>query len=421
MANVLPDLDDGDRVRALVHGLAFVSRDTRGSAPRFPLDPLTSSVDPGRLAEWYRRFIDTRSGDAAERVLATALADGAHGTSIAEQIMFAAVTDHAFIDGGHAIDFTNKAFESLAHVGDDAASAVLPTLAHQTARAARDEESSEWRHPHDLALLVRETEPRLLAARQSATTHRAGSGEVDVAQLGWALLADDPHEVVDALVDAADRGAVAEELGRAVAYAAALRLVRFHTQNDHADWNTVHHAFTSANALHQALVRRPTPELLRGVVHGALRVHLDRFLNVPPARMPIARPVELDDLDAWWDVQGGVDAAGAIAYAHVLHRGEPRGVIARLGGALLREDAEFHWYQVFEAAVRQAHAWPDGSEEQALVLAGLARFLAAHTPTRRELVRVVDIATRLRRGEVLYEDDREGEGDGRADGEADEE
>ena len=34
---------------------------------------------------------------------------------------------------------------------------------------------------------------------------------------------------------------------------------------------------------------------------------------------------------------------------------------------------------------------------------GAARFLAAHTPTRRELPRVVQIARRLRRGEALYE------------------
>ena len=38
------------------------------------------------------------------------------------------------------------------------------------------------------------------------------------------------------------------------------------------------------------------------------------------------------------------------------------------------------------------------------MLAALARFLAAHTPTRRELSAVVDIATRLRRGEELYEE-----------------
>ena len=40
MANVLPHLDEADHALALVHGLAFVSRDTRGRPPRFPLLPL---------------------------------------------------------------------------------------------------------------------------------------------------------------------------------------------------------------------------------------------------------------------------------------------------------------------------------------------------------------------------------------------
>jgi hypothetical protein len=75
-----------------------------------------------------------------------------------------------------------------------------------------------------------------------------------------------------------------------------------------------------------------------------------------------------------------------------------------LGSALLREDAEFHWFQTYEAAVRQSLAWPEGSEQSALILAGAARFLAAHTPTRRELPQVVRIATRLLRGEPLYDE-----------------
>ena len=77
-------------------------------------------------------------------------------------------------------------------------------------------------------------------------------------------------------------------------------------------------------------------------------------------------------------------------------------MVAALGHALLAEDPGFHWYQVFEAGVRQAQAWPEGSEESALILAGIARFLAAHTPTRRELPTVVQLATRLRRGEALH-------------------
>jgi hypothetical protein len=233
----------------------------------------------------------------------------------------------------------------------------------------------------------------------------------DVAPLGWAILSEDPDQVVSAIDDAASSGATAEELGRAVAYAAALRITRFHTQNDHGDWDEVHHAFTAANALHQALVRAPSPELLRGVYHNALRVYLDRFLNVPAARLP-GGPGHADghggdglaELQGCWDQEGRVDEAGSIVHRYLAGGGDPARAIAVLGRALLVEDAEFHWFQTYEAAVRQLHAWPDGSEEGALILAGTARFLAAHTPTRRELSQVVRIATRLRRGEALFEE-----------------
>src|SRR4051812_18581955 len=121
MANLLAHLDEPDRALALVHGLAFVSRDTRGRPPRFPVGALTTDAVPvDRLAQWYRRFADTRTSDAAERVLETAIANVAALRDV-EAMMFAAVTDHVFIDGGHTIDFTNKAFEALTHVGDAAA------------------------------------------------------------------------------------------------------------------------------------------------------------------------------------------------------------------------------------------------------------------------------------------------------------
>jgi hypothetical protein len=218
------------------------------------------------------------------------------------------------------------------------------------------------------------------------------------------VLDDDPSNIVDAVLDAVEAGAAAELLGRAIALAAATRISRFHVQNDFGDWDTVHHAFTAANALHQALTRNPSPELHRGLVHGALRIYLDRFLNVPAARLSDATAGDLTELDECWDVQGEVDRAGAVAAGFLRGGGDPAALIASLGHALLREDAEFHWYQVFEAAVRQAQAWPDGSEEQVVILSGVARFLSAHTPTRRELSRVVDIATRLRRGDALYEE-----------------
>ena len=203
--------------------------------------------------------------------------------------MFAAVTDHVFLDGGHTIDFTNKAFEVLEHLGWERAADVLPTLVAQTASASRSEERGSWRFPHDLAGMITTAAAR--CPSDSPPPDTTGSTTTDgVAKLAWSLLAEEPADVVGAIDDAIAAGIDPEELGRAVAYAAALRITRFHTQNDHGDWDEVHHAFTSANALHQAIRRAPTPELLRGVYHGALRIYLDRFLNVPAARLPEPAP-----------------------------------------------------------------------------------------------------------------------------------
>ncbi|HUQ63121.1 MAG TPA: Rieske 2Fe-2S domain-containing protein [Acidimicrobiales bacterium] len=406
MANLVPRLATTDQALALVHGLSFVSRDTRNHSPRFSLTPLGRSELAGeRLASWYRRFIETRSSSAAERTLLTAISAGQSQAEIS-RMMTAAVTDHAFLDGGHTIDFTNKAFEALEHIGWDAAQEVLPTVVSQTAAASRAEEGGQWRHPFDLASLVRATEERLPALLDEGAA-KAGSFDdpTSVSALGWELLADDPQAVVDALTNALRAGATPEQAGRAVALAAGLRITRFHVQNDFGDWDTVHHGFTAANALHQSLRRAASPELMRGLVHGALRGYLDRFLNVPAARLPQTVEGDLEELESCWDEQGAVDRAGAIAYGWLKGGGDRGRLIAVLGRALLSEDAGFHWYQTVEAAAVQSEAWPEGSEESALLLTGAARFLAAHTPTRRELPHVVTTAARLRRGDDLFEAD----------------
>ena len=415
MANVMPWLGPDDHPLALTHALAFLANDVGGHPPRFALDPLDGTeVDAARLAGWYRRFIDTRSGDAAERALATALQAPALGGGSdhradrdeVEAMMFAATTDHVFIDGGHTIDFTNKAFELVDLLGPGSAPLLLPTLVHQTAAAVRHEELSEWRHPHDLAKLVEQT---------TLVTGDAMLSDDNVSQLAWRLLDDDPVQVLTALTDGGAAGASAEQLARAAAYAASLRILRFHIQNDHRDWDAVHHGFTTANAVHQAVVRAAStsessaagraasPELMRGVVHSALKVYLDRFLNIPAARIPQSSTGSIETLTACWEAQGQVEEASREAYGFLADGGDPAELIAVLGHALLVEDAGFHWFQLYEASVRHHQAWPAGSEESRLTLVAFTRFLAAHTPTRRELSRVVDIARRLRRGEELFE------------------
>ena len=50
-----------------------------------------------------------RSQEAAERTLRTAIHIGLEPSAAADMLS-AACTDHLFLDVGHALDFTNKAF-----------------------------------------------------------------------------------------------------------------------------------------------------------------------------------------------------------------------------------------------------------------------------------------------------------------------
>jgi hypothetical protein len=82
------------------------------------------------------------------------------------------------------------------------------------------------------------------------------------------------------------QGTTEEELARIVCYASALRIAQFHTRNEFSDWDAALHTFTFSNAVHQGLRWLPTIELLRGVFDAAMRIYLNRFLNIPPATIP---------------------------------------------------------------------------------------------------------------------------------------
>jgi hypothetical protein len=63
-------------------------------------------------------------------------------------------------------------------------------------------------------------------------------------------------------------------------------VARFGSANEHSDWETAHHVFTYANAVHQMLKRiegaNHNFEAVRGVLHGSMALYLARYLNVPP-------------------------------------------------------------------------------------------------------------------------------------------
>ena len=404
--NLVPGLDPEDRASALYHGVADVASDSVMGPPHVPLDPLPGTApEPARLANWFRAFIDVRDAEGAERALISAVRRGASASELAD-MLFAAATDHRYLDGGHTLDFVNKALEALDVVGWDSAESVLASLPAQLAGAMRMEEANSWRNPVDLVTLL-ESAFGELDRSLAAGADKRGRWDGRTA-LVRTILEAEPAEILDALLDALRHGATEAELGSAVTFAAATRIARFPTSNEFGDWDTALHTFTFSNAVEQGLRRSPSVELLRGVLDAAMSVHLDRFLNVPATRLPSARPdgapeTLLEELPTLLDRQQQVDEAGQLVASYLGAGGDPARLVAALGGALVRENRNFHTIQCVEAGVRQ-HELLAGTEDAGLPLLAAARYLAAHATTTRSQRQTFDIALRLHRGERLYEE-----------------
>jgi nitrite reductase/ring-hydroxylating ferredoxin subunit len=404
LMNLLPALEEPDRPAALYHGLSDVAVDSAGQPPHFQLEPLPGSAEPAQLARWFRSFIEVRDAEGAERALVTAAREGASPRELAD-MLFAAATDHRYLDGGHTLDFVNKALEALDLAGWDRAEPVLASLATQLAGAERMEEANAWRNPVDLVALLDDAFAQLPNVLSTDSPTNGWTGREALVQ---SILGEDPAASIDALLTALRDGAGEVELASAVSYAAVMRIARFPTSNEFGDWDTALHTFTFANAVEQGLRRSSSPELVRGVFDAAMSVYLDRFLNVPAARLPSLEPdadpdVLLDDLLPLLDRQQQVAEAGQLVASFLGAGGDPKRLVASLGTALVREDRNFHTIQCVEAAVRQHELLANGYDRD-LPLIAAARYLAAHSATSRAQRQTFEIARRLHRGERLYED-----------------
>ena len=407
MMNLLPYLDSEDRPRASYHGLAAISQDCAGMPPRFGVRPLPSSTtDLTTLRGWFRQFVEVRDSDGAERCIVSAVQAGADHRQMAD-MLFAAATDHRYIDIGHVLDFTNKALEALDTAGWDYAEPVLTSLASGYANAERMEESNAWRNPVDLIAILEGAFQALPKALETGRGQRGTWSGRDT--LVSVVLGEDPQAISDTLLAVLREGATEEQLASAVAYAAALRIARFHTSNEFGDWDTALHTFSFANAVHQGLRRVESPELLRGVFDAAMSVYLDRFLNVPAVSLvepdvTVKNPeMILDELPELLDRQQQVNKAGELVGQYLYSGGNVDRLMATLGRLLLREDRDFHTIQVLEASFRQ-HSLLSDMSAKVNVLVAATRYLAAHAQTVRAQGQTYQIALRLHSGERLYED-----------------
>ncbi len=405
--NLVPRLEPGDRAAALYQGLGDVAADSAAGAPRFPIAPLPGRVPgPERLGTWFRQFVEVRDTEGAERALVSAVRGSASPTELAD-MLFAAATDHRYLDRGHSLDFANKALEALDTAGWEHAEAVLGSVVPQLTEAERMEESNAWRNPVDLVSLLEKAFAGLPQALEDGRARRAS--RPDRAALVATVLDGEPGDVLDALLDALRAGATEVDLASAVSFAAATRIARFPTSNEFGDWDTALHTFTFANAVEQGLRRSPSPALVRGVLDAAMSVHLDRFLNVPARRLPAPEPggdpdALLAELLSLLDRQQQVDEARDVAASYLATGAPPRRLVATLGAALVREDRNFHTIQCVEAAARQHELLADGPDA-ALPLIAAAGYLAAHSTTARAQRQTFEIARRLHHGEQLYDEE----------------
>ncbi len=100
--------------------------------------------------------------------------------------------------------------------------------------------------------LRRSRRPAAGASRPRRAARRHGRITLRSREIYWATI---PPESSRRSRRRVLQGAAPTDLGRSLAYAAALRVARFGNANEHGDWETAHHVFSYANALHRMLER----------------------------------------------------------------------------------------------------------------------------------------------------------------------
>ena len=399
--------------RTLIYALTLAARNVAANCAGQPARHSPGGLrgerfEEGRLERWMFHWARVRHDDGAERTLLAALDSGLTREAL-NGLIFGAIHERIYADGGHALDLSSKAFELLDCIGWEEAAEILPLIVEYLTQSVSKEEHGAWRAPIDLIELIREAEEDL---RSPPLTTRLG--RFCRPDFYLELLEEDPAAILTAIAAAMTDGVPAVEIARHLALAAAWRLARFADSNDIDDWFGPTHTFSFCNALYQVLARGGAdPNLLRGLYHAAMAIYVDRFLNVPRAQIPGETSLEqlptepdllresmlslLDQRKGWSDVTNLV--------ARYLRLGHSESdLVDTLTFATVREDLDFHKLQVLEAGVTQAQLWPPSGDERELLYTAVARHLAAHCPTRRSSSQSVAVALRLHRGEEIYSD-----------------
>ena len=416
VARLAPYLSRDTLYLGLSYAVRQLAAEANAAPARRPRDPLATPAPHAALKGWLRQWVLTRHRDAVERTLLTGVANRLPPEELAD-LLYGAAAERLYANTGHLLDACNKALELSDLLNGAGPPDLLALLAPSLAAARGEEEGTPWHHPVEIAAAVRAAEGRLAKLATfgpGPALLPAAAEDALVAQ----LLGDDPLQVIAALEETLRDGVAPAAVGAAITRAAGLRLARFATSNEVSDWFNPQHTFIFCNAVQQALLRSVAPDVVRALLQAAIAVYMDRYLNVPPAKLPAERgavaPVGaehgpdtlLDELLRLLDNRAEVERAAELVSGYLrAPAGDWPAQFARLVDTLafatLREDLDFHTLQVLEAAATQLAArGNDGGAEQIMV--GVVRNLAAHCPTRRAGYQTAMIARRLQHGEELF-------------------
>ena len=173
MGNVLPKLHPRTR-RSPCTTAWSTSPATAGQPPRLRSIPSQRAMVPLGPIACGSVASSTSATPTAPSALLTAIAADLPPSTLAD-VLASAATDHFFLDGGHTLDFVNKACELLDMIGWQEATTILPSLVPGLAMARRSEELNSWRHPVDLVALLEPEFTRLPEFFAAAVVIRRGA------------------------------------------------------------------------------------------------------------------------------------------------------------------------------------------------------------------------------------------------------
>ncbi|MDP6698218.1 MAG: hypothetical protein QGH25_01095, partial [Candidatus Latescibacteria bacterium] len=397
------DVDEKDQNLFLVHGLTQVARRTGGSRRQgFPLPRSASDPDLPTCKRWFRRLVDQRNRNAAQRILMT-LNEREYSKSDIADVVFTTATDFYFTGDGHALDFANKMFEALDYVEWKGANEIIRPIVVDLITRVRHEETARWADSVPTLESVFGRLDEIWEANQENDT------TLDISEFAKILLGDEFVPIVEAIEEKLRAGVAPTDICRAMTYAGAIRTARFHLKNE-GDWHDVANIYSYAHALYCAFDYAASKELLRAIFHGAVFLTYLRWLNMPAARVP-QHGQKLDeafDSDEAMLVRFGEFADfQKVAEAEILvsqYLEEGRDITKlrhALAHIMLREDAELHMFQVLEAAFRHYDITDDPEEKRVHLLAA-TRYITAQK-VMKNILWSTENAERLQRGDLLSE------------------